>query len=226
MTTISDLASLIVGTNPDGDLRFRQAVITAVASDGTCTIKIAGDDTEISEVNVAAHVCPVPGATCWIATDGTDLYVQSTLTPYGPAWGTMRRVTSQSIPNASYTPITWAPANIDQEFNYGTENTTTGIQVLVPGLWACMATPTFTSSSSSGLRGSTLLVNGVAIWRGTTGPATAAIANVVPIAATVKLAIGDIVNFEIYQSSGGALNTNANSGGMILNVRWIGPTPV
>jgi hypothetical protein len=227
MTTISNLAALIAGESSSGDLRFRQAVITAVASDGTCTIKISGDDVEISEVSVAAHVCPVPGATCWIATDGTDLYVQSTLAPNGPAWGNMQKITAQSIANSTFVAVNWlTSSDRAQEYNYGTVNTATGIQVLVPGLWAIDASPGYTSASASGIRGSSLTVNGTAVWRGATGVATGTILNVVPIAATLKLAIGDVVNFEMYQSSGAALNTNSNSGGMILNVRWVGPTPV
>lgn len=225
----NDIAALaaLMASGDETRFRLRQGEITAVASDNTCTVTIAGDtDNPISEVNYASTVCPVPGAGCWIATDGEDLFVVATIAPYGPAWGNMRRAVAQSIPNQSWTNITWAPANVDQQFNYGTVNTSTGIQVLIPGLWAISATPTFASSSSAGIRSSILLVNGVEVWRGTTGAATALVNNSVPINGTLELAIGDIVNFQVYQSSGGSMNTNANGGGMILNVRWIGPSPV
>lgn len=60
-------------------LRLRQGVAVTVPGDGTATVTIGGDSTLISGVRVASHVPLSAGQTCWILTDGQDLFVVATL---------------------------------------------------------------------------------------------------------------------------------------------------
>lgn len=222
---IAALAALLT-SGDEQRFRLRQGTITAVASDGTCTVTIAGDtDNPISEVNYASTVCPVPGAGCWIATDGDDLFVVATMAPYGNAWGQWRRNNAQAVPNASWTGFGPAPANRVEEFYYGTVYGSGGLQVLVPGLWRVTTTPAFVSNSA-GVRASRITLNGAAVLDGITAAASGAITSRVSANGVVKCAIGDIIAADVYQTSGGSLNTDTGAGTMIFQAEWIGPTPV
>jgi len=66
-----DIAQLIAGQGPS--LRLRQAEVTAVASDGTLSLKIGGSETIVTGVKAFASVCPVVGGSVWVATDGVDV---------------------------------------------------------------------------------------------------------------------------------------------------------
>jgi hypothetical protein len=224
---VAALAALMV-SGDEQRFRLRQGEIIAVASDDTCTVAIAGDtDNPISEVNYASTVCPVPGAGCWIATDGEDLFVVATIAPDGPAWGNMRRTTAQVISNNSWTSLNFSTVgNRAEIYNYGTTSSTGGITVLVPGLWAIMASPAITDNNSGDGRASAITVNGTRVWHGTfAGNSTNVVARL-SCAATLKLNIGDEVGVDLFQNSGANRNTEVGNGFGILNVRWIGPTPV
>jgi hypothetical protein len=224
---IAALAALMVSGDQQR-FRLRQGEITAVASNNTCTVTIAGDtDNPISEVNYASTVCPVPGAGCWIATDGEDLFVVATIAPYGPAVGNMRRTTNQVIADSTWVAANYSTSvNRADEYNYGTINSETGIQVLVPGLWAIMATPMIVQNSGGSGRAAAITVNGTRVWSGSLAPSSGTMDARMVCSATLKLAIGDVVGIDLFQNSGGGRNTAPGVGQGLLNVRWIGTTPV
>lgn len=224
---IAALAALLT-SGDEKRFRLRQGEITAVASDNTCTVTIAGDtDNPISEVNYASTVCPVPGAGCWIATDGDDLFVVATLSPYGPAVGNMRRTTQQIIGDSTWTAANYSTSvNRANEYNYGTTNGSAGITVLVPGLWAVMATPAIVGNSGGSGRAAAITVNGTRVWSGSLAPASATMDARIVCSGTLKLAIGDVVGIDLFQNSGANRNTAVGTEQGLLNVRWIGPTPV
>lgn len=226
---IAALAALMVSGDQQR-FRLRQGQITAVASNNTCTVTIAGEtDNPISEVKYASAVCPVPGASCWIATDGRDLFVVATIAPYGVAWGNMRRTTAQTINNGTFVQMDFSTeANRADIYNYGTTSSSSGITVLVPGLWAIMGSPTFVQNSGGNARYSFITVNGTRAWQGAfaaeSGGGSSTYAPV-PCAGTLKLQIGDVVGIQLFQNATN-MNTLVGVGYGILNVRWIGPTPV
>jgi hypothetical protein len=221
--TISTLAALLAGNNNDGSLRYRQAVITAVASDGKCTVKIAGSEVEISEVAVAAHVCPIPGATCWIATDGRDLFVQSTISPQGPAYATMRRAVEGAVGTSAWTDVSFG-TRTDTAY-HGVTVGSAGFTIIVPGWYQVSSTPTFQNTTAGGFRLSRLVVNGTSVWDGTTvSPSTSSAADIrMNLATTLPLAIGDVVGLQVWQNSGANRALTVGSANNILRATWIGP---
>lgn len=223
MTTISNLAALLAGNNDNGNLRFRQAVITAVASDGTCTVKIAGSDVEISQVPVAAHVCPIPGATCWIATDGTDLFVHATISPQGPAYATMRRNVAGSVSTSSWTAVSFGTRT--ETAYHGATVGSTGITIIVPGWYQVSATPAFENTSTTGFRLGRITVNGSSVWDGSmVTPSGSTAANPrSSITTSLQLAIGDVVAYEVWQNSGSSMPLNVSAGQNVLRAVWQGP---
>lgn len=218
--TIASLASILGPSS--GGLRFREAVITAVASDGSCTVRIAGDDVEVSEVNVAAHVCPVPNSTVWVATDGSDLFVIASLAPSGPGFVHTYRTTDMNISNTTWTPLVWT--SLVTPSQYGGTVSSSGITVLVPGLWRIEGGLAFASpAGATGVRTSRVTVNGANVYVGANSPGTAAAAGRMPVGVTLKLAIGDVVNMEVWQNNGGTLALNGAADTFTLRATWVGP---
>ncbi len=81
MDIVGDLARILAPGEQRAALRLRQGKIIAVAADGTATITIGGDNTEISGIAVASHVSAVPGFACWLAVDGRDAFIIATIGP-------------------------------------------------------------------------------------------------------------------------------------------------
>lgn len=81
MDPVADLARLLApGEHPAG-VRLRQGKIISVAADGTATITIGGDSTQVSGVAVASHVSVDPGNACWLVVNGRDAFVIATIGP-------------------------------------------------------------------------------------------------------------------------------------------------
>ena len=220
---ISALASELTPGGPGGDtptLRFRQGAIVSVQANGTATVTIGGDTTQLAGVKVASCVCPVPGASCWLAVDGRDLFVIATLAPAGPAWGTMRQSAAQAIGNAAFTAYSWA--NRTEITVRGVTATNSGLEVLVPGLYSITASPAL-AANATGQRHSQLTVNGTVVAQGASTPAPSTQIARLNASTIVKLAIGDVVNVTVYQNSGGSLNTDTGPGAGTLTVTWLGP---
>lgn len=206
---------------PSAPVRFRQGVIVSVAANYTVTVTIGGSTTQVSGIKVASTVCPVPGATCWLATDGKDWMVWATLAPAGPAWGTMRKSTQQSIPNAAWTEFAWGSRT--DVTTVGVTAGSNGFTVTVPGIYQIEAIADF-AANATGQRHCAVWLNGSSILQGTGGNAASGSDTTrLTASGTVKLAINDIINIAVYQSSTAALNTaTANPGYNILSLLWLG----
>lgn len=222
MNLAAELASILGPDSSAPSLRFRQGVIVSVEMDDTCTVTIAGDtDTPISGVAYASTVCPVPGATCWIAMDGTDLFIIATLAPAGPAYAQARKNAAQSVPNATWTDVTWG--TVTDTAAYGMTIGSAGFTVIVPGIYQVSTALSF-PSQSTGQRHAQLTVNGAVIMNGTGGNTTTG-GDIARLRADgiVRCAAGDVIGATVYQSSGAALNMNTGTGLNMMRAVWLGP---
>lgn len=219
---IKDLVAALADSAPAAPFKLRQGTIVSVQGTNTCTVTIGGSATQVANVHYDSSVCPIPNATCWLATDGRDWFVLSTLAPNGPAYASMRQSVAQSIPTASFTALNWTNR---------TETTATGMTIgnsgftcIVPGLYTVSVAATF-AANATGQRHLIITKNGTNEVQGysTNAPTGSDICRM-GIASTFALAIGDTVNATVYQSSGGALNTQIAAGHNILRAVWIGPT--
>lgn len=218
---IKDLVAAMGSIAPDSRFRLRQGVIQSVAADGTVTVTIGGSTTSVSGIAVASHTCPIPGASCWLATDGRDWIVQATLAPTGPAWATMRQNAAQSIATGSFVAMNWTTRTETASAGMTLDNA--GFIVVVPGLYQVNFAATF-AANATGQRHAMIYHNGTVEVHGYSTNAVAG-SDVcrMNVSTVVKCAIGDTINGVIYQSSGAALNTTIGAGHNILRATWVGP---
>ena len=100
---LHDLAQLLRPGAAGVAVRFRQGTVSAIASDGSLSIAIAGSATVVTGVTHLASLCPKIGAPVWLATDGADLFAIGTMIPTGPAYCGIERPTTQSVADATDT---------------------------------------------------------------------------------------------------------------------------
>lgn len=214
MSDLRKLVKAIQDQSPTSSVRLRQGLITAVAADGTCSVALSGSSTSVTGIKVASHVCPVPNASCWVATDGRDMFILNTVaTPN--AFVRASRSTNQSLTASTWTALTFPAKDHDTAamFTVGTS----AINITVAGIYAITATCIFTDSAV-GYRHLRVLQNGTVITQTT---ASNAATNKVRLAAAthVHASLGDVITFEAYHSSNGALAVEEAAGTAL----WISP---
>lgn len=67
---IHEIAQQIASEVGAGGLHLRQGVVTAVAGDGSLSVKIGGSDVAVSGIRAFTSVAPVVGGAVWLAVDG------------------------------------------------------------------------------------------------------------------------------------------------------------
>lgn len=223
MKDIRQVAAAISAAGPPPSARFRQGTIQSVNADGTCTVTVGAGVATATNVRVASHTCPVPGAGCWLVTDGRDWIVWATIPPDGPAYASARKTTAQAIPTGSWTAFDWTSRSASSN---GITLGNDGLTIVVPGLYQITASVDFVSNAT-GQRHCALYINGAVSVQGTGGDAAAGsdISRLM-VSTVVPLAVGDLVNVYAYQSSGANLNTSAAASYNILRAAWIGPNVV
>ena len=224
MSEIDAFVSAIVAAAPDAPVRFRRGQIVSVQANGTVTVTVAGGTTAVAGVKVSSSCCPLPGAGCWIATDGRDMYVMDTLAPNGPAYGFMRKSSAQSIPNATWTEMTWGGRT--DTIATGVTLGTTGITVTVPGIYATTVAIQLGGTWTTGTCYVRLIRNGTIIAAGSGMPFPSSSSFAMRAVATmpIRCAAGDVLNAEIYQNAGGARDQDIGAGANVLSAVWIGPS--
>jgi len=137
----------------------------------------------------------------------------------------VRRTTSQSIPNGTFTAIqltseTWDHLGLHSNVN------NTRLTAPIDGVYLITAS-VFWAPSSTGRRDLGIAVNGNFVAF-VAQPATSAVSEV-PLSVTTVylLEAGDFAEAKVEQTSGGALNLDAGSGGSEtspeVSMTWLGP---
>lgn len=192
--------------NPEMGFRIRQGACVSVETGYTCTVTIGGDTTQIAGVRYMGAP-PRPGTSCFVATDGYDLFVFGQLAGYSSIpYARYERTTNQSIADAGES-LTFPSSVADPWTMYSAGTFTTPCD----GIWSVEASATF-AANATGNRSLT-------IYSGGTGPAaTYAQRAYSPLAGTpvilnttriVSGAKGTAITVFAYQNSGGALNVTA-----------------
>ena len=220
MIDFNELAGAIADSKNAPQLRLRQGVIQSVNANGTCSVKIGGSAVTITNVKVAAHVCPIPTASCFLATDGRDWFILATMAPQGPAYGTMRQSVAQAIGTSAFTEVSWT--NRTDTASTGTTLGSNGITALVPGLYSVTGSAVFVANAT-GQRIARLLKNSAAEFQGTSITAPGSVTCRMQVSGIIKCAINDVINMDVWQSSGANLNTDIAAGSNRLTATWIGP---
>lgn len=203
MVDMTALAQLL--TDDSNPPRFRQGQIQSVAANGTVTVTVRGGTTQLAGVRVASNTCPLPGASCWLVTDGLDWMVWSTLAPAGPAAAFMRQASAQTIPNGTTTAYSWSSRT--DLTAVGCTLGSNGITIGVPGLYQVTIAPLLAGFVP--ITSVRLLQNGVAAQNSP--------------AAIMRLTIGDVINADLTQYYGTDAATGIGSGANVLRATWLGP---
>jgi len=198
MTEIADLVAALTAASPSSRLRLRQGAIQSIQSDGTVTVTIAGGATAIAGIPVASSCCPIPGAGCWILTDGRDMLVIATQARIAELL--LTRTTAQAIATGTWTAITWTSEASDPAGMWASGSTAT---VTAPGLYQLTAQATW-PASTTGMRGLRFLANGTPIAADTRAPVNAA--HTAALSWITRLAVGDTLTAEVLQDTGGSVN--------------------
>lgn len=123
----------------------------------------------------------------------------------------LRQTSVQSIPNATYTSVTFTTEDYDSVGGHSTSVNTSRYTAQVAGAYVLGGGGSF-AVNASGVRSCQWALNGTTI-PGSTSPGfdPTITSNVVARPMVVVLAIGDYVELRLRQSSGGALNTSVTS---------------
>lgn len=224
MNDLHDLVTALGKAAPEAPVRLRRGQIVSVQSDGTVTVTVGGGTEQAQGVRVAASCCPIPNAGCWLATDGQDMFVLATMAPSGPAYGFMRKSVAQSIANTTWTEMTWASRT--DTIETGVTLGSNGITVIVPGVYAVSVAVQLGGTWTTGTCYTRLLKNGatVAAGSGMPFPSTSTFAMRAMASMPIKCAAGDVINAEVYQSSGAARDQDIGAGANVLSAVWLGPS--
>lgn len=224
---MSDLHRLAQALAPTPTrIRLRFGKVVSVQSDRTITVTVGGDTTEVAGIPYLGTMTPLPGAVVTLLTDGADLFAvdhvaaaDRTLSPRAS------RSTSQSIPDATDTAITFDGVNSDAWVCWSAGNATR-LTAPVTGRYMAVGTAHF-AGNATGVR---------SIWVEKTGTST--LARVQHITAGASLPtwlnistppfdmIGgtDYVRLIVRQNSGGALDVNNSSTfSPSLSLIYLGP---
>lgn len=226
MSDFFDVASAIIKAGGPDKFRLRLGQIVSAQNDGTVTVTIAGGATQVPGVKVATACHPIPGRTCWIATDGRDLFVLDTLGGQ-PLACKVYRTADQSIANYStaWTTVTWQADSFDSGSMW-----TSGTDVSIPvrGIYQVTACASWAGNTAGTYRG-------CLIQRVRSGAATdIAYTQLSPLPGTVAMVqqatgfvtceVGDGIRLLVRQNSGASLALNGGSfSDSHMVVTYIGP---
>lgn len=133
---------------------------------------------------------------------------------YPPACRIDSTGTSQTIPSGAWTSINMVAEQLDNYGGHSTSSNTSRYTCQRAGLYFVHGLASIADAGTTGYRASRLLVNGTTIYAGTsTKPATTTtIGTALPACAHIRLAAGDYVELQSFQSQGSALAVKTGAG--------------
>ena len=133
------------------------------------------------------------------------------------------QIVAQSVNNATWTSLTFTSEGIDSASGHSTTTNTSRYTAVTAGWFEFSGVVAFVFNAT-GARGGRFAKNGTAIGQPIILDAVGVTyATCVPVPTRkIQLAVGDYVELQGFQSSGGALNTAYTAGneGSVLEVRW------
>src|SRR5215831_948848 len=170
---------------------------------------------------------PVTGGV--YTTSQLSAVVQAVAFLQAPPTAQLRQQVAQSVPNTTFTSITFDLEDVDKDptgaGGHSTSSNTSRYTAVYSGWYEVTGAIAWTANAT-GRRASAWVVNG-GILNGSqqAGPATAASdAEVVTRTMLIFLNVSDVVELQGYQESGGALNTLAGAPAQTnatASIRWV-----
>jgi hypothetical protein len=159
-------------------------------------------------------------------TDGVKQLQGGTPTGSGTVldFALLRQTVTQTLTTATWTSITFTTEDADLAGGHSTATNTSRYVIANAGYVTLEFGVTFAGASVAGQRGVRLVKNGTAIPQGRllVNPAASGSTELMG-SKTVAVAVGDYLEVQGYQTSGGNLDTAYVSGevGCYMNVRWV-----
>lgn len=206
--------------------RMRLGVVQAVTNNYTCSVKIAASNTTLTGIRYLTHVAPRPGAAVWVTSDGFDLFVTGIVATSGehPS-ARLIRTTNQTIANGTPEMISFSASAFPDLWSMWNPATPTRLTAQIPGKYLAQATVQF-AANATGHRGA--LIQATA--GGTTGRVQVpAVIGGTPTwlnvsTAVMTMVVGDYVELEVVQTSGGPLAvTSTSEASPTLSLVYLGP---
>jgi hypothetical protein len=205
-------------------VRFRFGTVVSVQNDWTCTVTIAGSASSVAGVRYAAHVTPLPGAACVLASDGSDLFVVAVLAAADRTLAPRAyRSADLTVTDSTDTAVTWAAANSDAWGCWSGSNATR-LTAKVRGRYQATGWAQF-AINGTGVRavwvvkGGTDVIGRVQVSASSAGPTHLTVQT-----PGFDLEVGEYVEMFVRQTSGGNL-TLTRSGTLTpaLTLAYLGP---
>lgn len=147
MRDLNRLASNFTGAKIPIRLRFGKVV--SVEGNRTITVTVAGDTTPISGVRYLGNFAPRPNAIVTLLTDGVDLialnHMASADNTFAPR---ANRSTTQSIPDATDTAVTFNGVNSDVWSSWSATTNPERLTCRITGRYIAVATVHFVGNAT------------------------------------------------------------------------------
>lgn len=177
---------------------IRQATVVSVEAAGTCTVAVGGT----TVAGVAYQRPPRPGGSCWLFSDGDDVWVLAglggqTAGPYA------RMVSTSGLPGSA----AWYTLPNDSETDeWGALSAAGVFTAPAPGRYLFVLQADF-GSNAVGVRSVRLLMNGGTVAARVMTTAVNGVQTVDNISYLGGMSQGDTMEPQVYQTSGGSLAT-------------------
>lgn len=218
-----DAARRLSRAQPVAKFRRRAGVVVSVQTAYRCTIRLAGDTTDIAGVRYFSHSAPRPGQQVWIDTDGLDTVVVGTIAGNGgaaPVCRVWRTANQTGVVSGTATAVTWQ-SSLDPWGMW-----TSGANVVLPldGFYLLTATVAFEASSTGAYRTVDIIhataVRGRTRYTGTMAGGTAPFVTTTTIVSGVR---GDNVSVEGTSDQTGPYAFSQTAQFPFLAVQYVGP---
>jgi hypothetical protein len=223
-------ANLVV----DGTSTLTGAVTTGAGLTVGSTLAVTqgitswGSRVPMSVANTSAVTTPVTGDLIWDRS--AKLWKEwsgSTWAVVDRPYAYLRQTVTQTVPSATFTAITFNVEDLDNVNGHSTVTNTSRYtcQTGFDGVYQVSGGASFGSPPTTGSRTVRISKNGTAI-NGSQGPGHDGTATGITASRTVfvRLAAGDYVEIEGYQSTGAGLGTNVNAESQSsMTVMWVAP---
>jgi hypothetical protein len=156
---------------------------------------------------------------------GSDLAAIASATAYllAPPVAQLYHTSAQAIPNNTWTALLFGTELVDSAGAHDTSTNTSRYTAVYAGTYLVHGRYTY-AASATGFRGVRLAKNGTSLDYTLSygGTPTASLTQSVQTQGLVVLAVGDYVEVQVMQTSGGNLNTDtSNSAYPSMALRWI-----
>lgn len=214
----------VIAARPAPGWEYRQGTVVSIQA-YSITVTLSGGSTNVSGVKYLAPVPPLPGSGVWLLSNGKDMIAVGMTAAAGRSISPRAyRTTDQTLTTGADTVVTFEADEAD-ELAHWTSSAATRMTAIVPGRYLPVAAVRF-ASNGTGFRAAWITRNGSSTIGRAQHIATAAGAPTwFDLAAQpVTLAVGDYLELNVSQNSGGNLALSpAGNWSVALSMTYLGP---